>query len=284
MKMNGMSWGFFALLGMLALISVSAHAEDAPAVLTATDSSASSPGVLDKIVVKYWGLYSGPSITTPSGYTTDSSGNRNKKPQNLDDLLTAGYQVNPGLRLGVGLPFNLYPAANAGAMTKSVYVGVIDAKLIQAGAFSMHTDFRVYTPIGDMASTQNVRSGFRASQISLYPVSGTPLTLGCYNYTRTWIYGPNGTGYRNDFEFYVSPFANYQLTRTLSATVWSDVVQESHQFGTPWALNNLPMDVQPGVKWDITSRINVNPFLNFIPANLTMNSTAVGMVLNAQLL
>lgn len=265
-------------LGLLVLVCVSGwvRAAETPA------ATIESQSVIDRIKVKFWSNYSGPQLAAPtSRSTTDHFGN--KTDQNADDLLTAGYQITPGLRLGVGFPFNFLPLGSDVLQLKPIYVGVLDAKLYESGPFSVHADFRFYTPIGEVARAQDVLSGFRTTQVSLYKATSN-LTLGAVTYFRVWAYGANGSGFRKDLEIYFSPFANYRLTQTLYATLWTDVLQLGNQHGKPGSFSNLPIDVQPGIRWDITPAFSVNPYLNITPAKLRADNINVGLVVNATLL
>ena len=127
--------------------------------------------------------------------------------------MTAGYQVTPGFRPGIGMPFNFVPMTSSIIQIKPLYFGIIDATLFESGNLTIHGDFRIYTPIGDVAAAQDVKTGFRASQLTLFPIPGSRFTLGCYSYLRAWMYGSNGKGYRNDYEIYLSPFASYRLVK-----------------------------------------------------------------------
>lgn len=254
-------------------------------VAFAAESITDRAGFFDPMVVKYWGNYSGPQIANPgSSYTTDYFGNTNKKPQNADDLITVGYQVTPDFRPGIGIPFNFVPMDSSVIQTKQLYFGIIDATLLNWGNLTIHTDFRIYTPIGYLAAVQDVKTGVRASQVTLYPIPGSRFTVGCYTYVRAWMYGANGTGRRNDFEIYLSPFASYKIVKGLYATVWSDWLQLGHQYGTSGGLKNLPVDIQPGIRWDVTSKLSLNPYLNLIPSYLTADNISLGLVVNAQIL
>ena len=277
------NWAYLIVL-MFTIGAASAYADTVPSSGAVSAERGSLSNIADSLMVKYWANYMGPSIGAPSGYTTDANGVTDKKAQNADNLFNVAYRYSPALAVGMGMPFNLFPIVNSGAQIKPLYLGVIEGVLIKTPHLLIATDVRFYTPIGDVAQNQNVLTGFRTSQITLYTVPDTRITLGCYDYVRTWAYGPNGHGFRTDFEFYVSPFANYSMTSSLSATLWSDILQVSHQFGKRWGLQNLPIDFEPGIKWDITRFINVNPFINIIPSSLTVDSMAAGMVVNAKFL
>jgi hypothetical protein len=43
-------------------------------------------------------------------------------------------------------------------------------------------------------------------------------------------------------------------------------------------------NLQPGVRWDISRAVNINPFVNFLPGNMSIDTTTLGFVLNARLI
>jgi hypothetical protein len=263
---------------LAAIAGVSAYADDEPAGAILQTQS-----LIDHFKVRYWGNYSGPQLVAPGRrYTTDPWGGTKNWDQNADDLLTLGYQVTDNFRPGIGVPFNFVPMSSW-IQIKPLYFGVVDYTA-RVGYFESHIDARFYTPIGDMASYWDVYTGFRTSQYSFYSIPKSNWAVGAYTYYRVWVYGPHGHGFRNDMEIYFSPFANYRFNSALSFTLWSDILQLGHQYGTPWGFSNLPCDVQPGIKWDISPSLNVNPYLNFIPSHLAWDAIDVGLVVNAAIL
>jgi hypothetical protein len=44
-------------------------------------------------------------------------------------------------------------------------------------------------------------------------------------------------------------------------------------------MNNPEMDIEPGVNWDVTPFLSLNPFLNIYPGKMTMSATSLQMVL-----
>ncbi len=270
---------FIRLLGIFLILAALAQAADAP---VSTLETSVSP--LDRVRVKLWSNYSGPQIANPSKYTTDSFGKTTSKTQTGDSHLTAAYQLTPGLRPGIGIPFNFLPAADDKMQFKPLYFGLLDMRILEEGNFSFHADLRIYTPFGDIAEAQDVRSGIRTTQTILYRVPNSNWTFGSVTYFRVWMYGPKGTGYRNDVEIYFSPFADYRLTKTFYATLWTDVLQLGLQHGGKGGFSNLPVDLQPGVRWEVTPSLSLNPYLNFIPARVRLDTVNVGMVVNARFL
>jgi hypothetical protein len=239
----------------------------------------------EHLAVHYWGKYSGPSIGAFDNTTPDFWGSPGSVPQIIDDNLTVGYQISPRLRPGMGIPFNILPAKQAGVQLKPLYIGMVNAKVLEPGSnWSLDMDARFYLPIGDVAAAQDVITGFRTSQFLQYKLPGSRWTVGSSSYIRAWVYGSHGHGFRNDWEIYVSPFAFYRINPSLVATLWLDVLQLGHAHNTAGGFTNLPMDIQPGIKWEITPKVSVNPYLNIIPQSISLNSMSLGMVMNAVVL
>jgi hypothetical protein len=239
----------------------------------------------DHLTVHYWGKYSGPSIGAFGDTTPDFFGIAGHSPQMIDDNLTAGYQITPYLRPGIGIPFNILPAKEAGVQLKPIYIGVINAKLLdETSDWALDMDARLYLPIGDVAAAQDVITGFRTSQNLRFKIPGSRWTVGSSSFVRAWVYGNSGHGFRNDWEIYFSPNANYRINGSVLATLWVDVLQLGYAHNTSRGFSNLPLDIQPGIKWEITPRVNINPYINIIPQSLSLESTSLGMVMNAVVL
>ncbi|MBI1860593.1 MAG: hypothetical protein HYR96_06725 [Deltaproteobacteria bacterium] len=240
--------------------------------------------VLERVRAKYWTKYSGaPLANLGSPFTTGLDGSTNSKNQNGDNLVTLGYQINSTFRPGIGVPFNFLPITRDVIQVKPIYVGLTDFTILEAGNLTVHGDARVYLPIGDVAALQDVRTGFRASQLVLYRIPDSNWLVGSSSYVRTYKYGDNGNGFRPDLEVFVSPFASYRMTDRLYAVLWADVLQLTHSYGEGVGLTNALMDIQPGIRWDVTESIQVNPYVNIIPGALRWDNISWGLALNAAL-
>ena len=243
----------------------------------------------DHIVVRGGSIYSfrdhgRPQVVPHGQIGTDGQGNPIYDGTSTFVYVSAAYQLTPGFRPGFAIPFNVLPAASDALQFKPIYFGILDMKILEEGNFSFHADLRIYTPLGDIAQAQDVRSGIRTTQTMIYRVPGSNWTLGSVTYFRVWMYGPKGTGYRNDVEIYFSPFADYRISKTFYATLWTDVLQLGLQHGGKGGFSNLPVDLQPGVRWEVTPSFSLNPYLNFIPARLRLDTVNVGLIVNAKLL
>lgn len=239
--------------------------------------------VLDKAVVSFKGVYAGPSLGSPNGYTADGKGVLNKKGQTLDSTLKLGYTVGPDLVAGVGINFDLLPFANQGASLKAPHLLLESKNIVTTKTFKWTGDLRFYLPVGDRAAMNATRFGARTTQTISYKLTPA-LSIASENMIRAWSFDSFGTGSRSDFEVRVSPFASYQFSDAWSATLWSDLLMMDHPLGATGGLQPRLANLQPGVRWDISRAVNINPFVNFLPGNMSIDTTTLGFVLNARLI
>ena len=68
---------------------------------------------------------------------------------------------------------------------------------------------------------------------------------------------------RRDLEFYFSPFVRYPLSRTVSAIVYSGILQLGHDYGKPAGLKNYPVNIETGIKWDFSISGQYQPLSQF---------------------
>src|SRR5512140_1501176 len=105
-----------ALLAIL-MAANSALAASASADTSATTVADAAPKLIDRLVLSYYGAYSGPSITHWDRYTNDSDArgyvgaNQGGEIQNLSSVITLGYKIKPNLVLTGNYAFIINPIA-----------------------------------------------------------------------------------------------------------------------------------------------------------------------------
>lgn len=264
---------FSVVMGLFAVHSASAQ----------NSNVADQKSFLDKAVLSFKGVYAGPSLGAPNGYTADGKGVLNKKGQTLDSTLKVGYTVGPDLVAGVGINFDLLPFANQGASLKAPHLLLESKNIVTTKQFKWTGDLRFYLPVGDRAAMNATRFGARTTQTISYKLTPS-FSIASENMIRAWSFGSFGTGSRSDLELRVSPFASYALSDSWSATVWSDLLVMDHPLGALGGLQPRLANLQPGVRWDISKNVNINPFINLIPGNMSIDTSTVGFVLNARMI
>ena len=176
-------------------------------------------------------------------------------------------------------------------------------KLINKGQFTAIGDLRFYVPTSHFSRMNGEETAVMTRFVPSYTPTGSRFTFGTIFY-HTWYIrdarvdaenAPGNTPFNNNAwasEFYAGPNMQYQITPTLafSALYEFDAVRVSN---SPGLLNytsdthsgNGYTDFEPGVSWDITPNINLNPFLNMYPgSNFSLDTTNINVILGIKLL
>ena len=269
--------GFITLMMATSCLGATAFGET-----TVTTTQNVRPSLTDKLALSYFGIFNGPSLTSIDEHKVGSDG----KPdgfQNFDSQITLGYRPSKNIVTGAAINFLAFPVHGEGFTLKDPFLKVSNSKFVDLGAFNVVVDLRAYLPVSTSSQKKNMLTGLRSTQITTYDVPGTRLTVAAYTFARYNFYSGTSAGDATDFSFDISPFFNYKLSQKVSATLWTDIVQLNHARGASWgSMQNDPMDVQPGVNFDITEKISLNPFINFLPQNLSLDSSSIGLVINAK--
>jgi hypothetical protein len=124
-------------------------------------------------------------------------------------------------------------------------------------------------------------SGVSPTAIMTYDVPKSKLSVGLYSYLTAYIPGSDTTENYRTLKLVMAPNANYQITKSFAATMWIDAIQVTRKrhTGIFSGMNNPEMDIEPGVNWDVTPFLSLNPFLNIYPGKMTMSATSLQMVL-----
>ncbi|MBS1962310.1 MAG: hypothetical protein JST04_08850 [Bdellovibrionales bacterium] len=253
---------------------------------TAQISSSSEWGrdLKDRLALNYWGAYYGPSVGGPNDYTPSYDGSSGDV-QYLDGVITAGYRPSKKTLVGVGVPQIYTPfRENKGITTSNLFIRLSDSEIISRGRFKVGMGSRFYLPTNSDARDAGFVTGIRFEQNTTYDFRKIPLTLGLFTYERPYFYSSKATS-GNPLTLYGAPYATYQLSQRLAATLWIDLIQLKQSKGQSMAdMPNAPVDVQPGINWDVNDNLSVNPYLNLYPGNLTANASSVGMIVSAKVL
>ncbi len=294
-RKNGVAVGL--VFAGLSLTSVTAFAEDS-VVNTQTSSSSAEKSFYDTLLEKgalnYWGYYTGASINNlGNGYQPNVDGS-NGSPQSIESIITAGYKFTPTLMVGVTPHFNFLPALGPDSW------GSGHIQMLDPSVFIQQTNFAVVrgvkftgilfgTPA--MAARDKLKRdgnafAFTPTLINSYTVPSTQLTLGLFSFLRFYIPGSDTPDTTNTYRIVVCPNATYQLSKTVTATLWVDLVSAYRRGGTHYfgGLDLGPTDIQPGINWAITPNVSINPQLNIYPSNMTIASTSFQAILTAKAL
>jgi len=272
----------------LALVALALSAGAAFADETSTTSvQAVAPKLTDKLILSYTGYLYGPNFGKMDGRTTDANfgvEENGGKVVNLDSNFKLGYKLSSDVSLSGTFRYISQETVGKGGTLKDSWLALSHGHAIQRGNFNSAFELRAYLPISDASQAANKITAFRFNQNSNFTFGD--LTAGVYSYIRYDVVGNTGGAGTQQLYLYAAPNAAYQLSKTVAATMWIDLAQYEKDIKT--ANNSIyydgGVDIEPGVSWDITPNINVNPYINFFPGNARADSTTINMIISAKVL
>jgi hypothetical protein len=256
----------------------------------------------DKVEFAYFGVYRGGAVGDPgNSYQPDINGNAGPDAgaQSLENYVTLGYKPAKDWMVGIVSHFFYNGAAapdqngtgeqlNAGFQVMNPQFVISKAKLIDRGELKvkgyLYAEIPVthYDYIGqtghDMATsiapTANITYDFRDSRFS----------VGTYTYIRGYVPGSSSPDDLRTYRFVAAPYGNYQITPTVAATMWVDLIDIRRHGGSPffsaYGMVSEEGDIEPGINWDVVpGKLSVNPILNIYTGNPTLASTSFQAVI-----
>lgn len=307
MKMTSAVLAGIQTLALAASLSATGAFADTTTTTTATSTTATKlalPKWSDNIVLSYWGNFSGPSIGSPGALSPSVQPDYTLDDTNLvglDSFITLGYKLNPKFTLGFVNEIQWNITRGQDATLNSPYLALKSSNVIKSGGFALGGDlFRVYLPTrNDLvnakvdpttgATIRSIATILRSVQNMTYDVPKSRLQLALYVQERVSIYTSSSIVDANttDWRFNVSPYANYQITPKVAATLWTDLIDAKHMAGSGFDLTNFKSnapDIEPGINIDITPKFSLNPYLNLEPTQLTLDTTSFGLIISGKLL
>lgn len=240
-----------------------------------------------------YSVYSGSPVNNiTSSYQPSSDGKLDvTSPQVFDTTITAGYRLSKYSFTGVVNHFKYYPVGNPVGSGQSIQLMdpilyVSRSKLIDYNGFVVDGRLTAQLPLSSNDSLQANRLASAISSVlnAHYDLPGSKLTLGLFGYLRGYIPTAQSPADAPTYKIYVAPYANYQMTKKVAATLWIDLLSATRRAGSGFfsGLNAGEVDIEPGLNFDITDNISINPVLNLYPGHLTLASTSIMAFLTAK--
>ncbi len=253
-----------------------------------SDKFSEMPDVLNNLYADYFGTYHGPVLDNMSSpYTVNNKGQTNakfKKAMNFDSELTTAYIVDQDHMIGIGpdFPFLASPVLGQGLTEGDFGIKAFDKKTVDIGGLRIATNLYIQAPTSQYSQSLNMKYAIKTTPYIWYHFRGSRFMIGAWTEAKTY----QGVTADKTFKLYAAPYVNYQLTPRLSANLLYEM-EAHHNVGAPTALDftSYETDFQPGLVWNVTNTILVNPFVQIFTGNkVTYDTTAVGAVISARLL
>jgi hypothetical protein len=227
----------------------------------------------------YYAIFYGPALKGTSKFQPQPNGEPNPlAPLLAKNYASLGYALDDRHFISGTAYWILTPLyEQSRSAMRDPYLRVGNAKLVNSGPFNWYADLRVHFPVTTESRDSDMLSGLQTFHIWTYDFNRF-LTAGLYGSARMNIFGGQGSGH--DLELYAGPNLNFAVSRKLSLTLLYEA-NLVHNFGAPaLTFANDGNDLEPGVSWDALPNLNLNPYLNLYPDNLSLRSTSFGMLLN----
>ena len=245
------------------------------------EEQAGQEGGLSRLGLHYFGILYGPSVQRPSSYQLDvEKGVEDRtRPVILRNGLGLSYEISDQVSLTPTLCWVWQPVLRHETVMDDPFLKLAHSSLISYGNWNLYADARIHFPVSRLSRENQQVLGLQSVQVLTYDVENSRWTLGLYGAERyNSIRVQEGRG--NDFEFYVAPNVSYQLHPRVALTLLYEI-RSSHGFGDrALLLQNDEMDIEPGVSWDVTPSLMINPYLHIPTKGTGLAATSVGMLLN----
>jgi hypothetical protein len=234
--------------------------------------------VAGKFNATYVGIFYGPSVSKPTSFQATQDGvPEADKPVMLKNFLGLGYNLTDHVRVTPTAYWQWMPTGGGAYSVQDPFLKLSDDAIFSTEEWNLYADLRYHVPTSAWSHATDVNGSVQSVQVLTFLPQGTRYMFGLLSSEREYFYGPKGQG--NDVELYVGPNVNYQLTPSVQLTMLYEL-NAVHIYGAK--TNNIQgdgNDLEPGLSWDITPRVNVHPYLNLFPTSLSLSNISVGMLL-----
>lgn len=242
--------------------------------------------LLDRLTFTYWANYNGPSVGDFSSFQNNADGTSAKgnlgMAQNFDVFLIGGYKLTPDVSLGPIVEFHYRPVLGSDVTLNDAGVRLVNSHFIKIGSFNDSGDIRVLGPAQTSHRDINMVGAIESVHNMTYEVPHTKMTLGLYTFLEAWAYTSYMDG-QQSMRYYAAPNMAYALSSNVQFTVWNDLFSLRHFRGSSGFAND-PIDVEPGINWDVTPYLSVNPYLNIYSGKPTLSASYIGCILTGKVL
>lgn len=260
--------------------------EDSPPEIHSSQSALVSSGTedgswSDRFGANFYSVFYGPALESPgSAYQPTPQGDPSNIPVLSRNFATLSYAFDANVGISATQYFLYVPVQGTQLALRDPYARAYIVDLLGSDTpLSWYADVRVHLPLSSYSKSADLQLGLQTFQAIAYPVGRTPLTLGVIGSARTNFYGSLGIG--NDLELYAGPNLAYRLNPKVSLVVIYDT-EFTHAYREDAStFTHEGSDFQPGVSWDITPTVNLNPFINIYSGkNTSLKGSSFGFTLS----
>ncbi|MFZ9595474.1 MAG: hypothetical protein ACO3A2_05290 [Bdellovibrionia bacterium] len=237
-----------------------------------------------RLSVDLFSIFYGPSFKNPTSHLPNADGRPDpNRTVGLRNFLSLGYQLSPEVAVSGTAFWTMEPYSNTKVALQDPFVKVSDSSLWREGGWNLYGDLRTHFGMTPSSRESDLLFALQSVQGLSYEFAETGWVLGVYGSEKSNVFGKYGVGY--DLELYVAPHIHYAVSPTLMLSLLYEV-RLSHLFGDPVGeLTSGGTDLEPGVTWNLSPSLMLNPYLTLnTTGKLSLSTTTFGLMLNWNLL
>lgn len=271
------------LISSLALASLMVGSAQAATTSAASSSTASKLSTAKKIrqdlTSSYFGIFTGGAANDPLAKVQPDL----ETGVTLDNQLTLGYKITPKLTASINPVYTIRALGNDGMTASNVRLS--HSSLISRGGFNLGADLRAYPGVTDDLKASNINLYLRSDQVASYTIPGSRFGLGLITSVRNYQRNSKADANAMDFKFKAIPNAEYRVSSKLAVTAMYEMAM-AHNKGDPaTSMNNAGTYFEPGLSWDISPTMNLNPYVDIATGTQIKAATSqIGAILAWKLL
>lgn len=264
----------------LALTGNPAVAADDSALNTSTSDSGD---FFSNFYFNYSATYRGPSIQDlGSRRAVDASTGRPSKTAtvNLDGDTTAAYRITDTIGVGAYVPFMLIPVGQ-NFMIGDVGPKIYDSHISLMEGLTASANLMIQLPTSEYSKARKMDIAFKTTPSIRYSFANSNFTIGAANELKEYA----GVVVGKTFKVWTLPYISYKLMKNLSLKLAYEMEWDHMANEKPLNLRTYTMDLQPGLVWNVTKTVMINPYVQFYSNNqLSADRTALGAFISASTL
>lgn len=271
----------------LALVTtLVAGAAQAATSSSTAKSSAVAPRLLDRVSMSLTNVLYGPSVKEPlAAHQRDKAdGSQKGDAVYIENVLGTSYKLTDKVAVGATVVYNFTPVgidSSGNNELAAAYLKASNKSLISRGAYNLSGEARLYAPVSNTLIDSGYRTSVRLIQSQSLALGKSPFSLSLTTFEQAYLQAPSDG--KKMLRFYVSPAVEAQLNKSLTAQLYYEADYSSKK----GALSKITSDylLSSGVSWDVTSRINLNPYLSVRPNDdFGLNTTTYNIAATWKLL
>ncbi len=250
-----------------------------PSMTTNATTSENSP-----FSMYYYAAFYGPALQNPSSYQPTQTGQNDfNHPVIMKNFLGLGFNLSDTIAITPTAYWIWTPVQGQQVALQDPFLQISDSSLVSTDHFNLYCDLRYHFPVTSVSQQNRSYGGVQSFQSATYQIGTSRFSLGSYASERVNFYGLSGYG--NDLELYVAPNATYQVSRNVALTLLYEMRTAHFNGDDPFAFSSDPFDLEPGLSWEVTPTLMLNPYVNLYPTgNLSLKSSSIGMLFSWQLM